>query len=254
MPTPFTHLETAQRLLDDLIVPPEIRAALAADLPAFLLGNIAADARTESGMKREDTHFYSYDKGIHEHPWRVMMQTHPSLEQTHSAAQRAFLAGYVAHLSIDEWWSLYMLGPHFALGEWGSRQTRFVMLHVLLIFMDERDLACLLPWQYEALIAAQPEDWTPFMSDQILSDWRDFIGKQMLPDSSQTLQVLGSRINMTPAELRAILDSREQMQADLWANISPSLLAEIEAGMYRHARDQLLVYWEESEARYNINE
>lgn len=247
MPTPFTHLETAQRLLDDMIVPPDIRSALAADLPAFLLGNIAADARTESGLKREDTHFYSYDKGIHDHPWRVMMQTHPSLETAHSPAQRAFLAGYVAHLSIDEWWSLHMLGPHFALREWATRPTRFMMLHVLLIFMDERDLTCLLPWQYETLIAAQPEDWTPFMSDTILGDWRDFIAKQMPPGgTSQTLQVLGSRINMKPPELRAILDSRERMNDELWANIPPALLADIEAGMYRHAREQLLVYWAES--------
>jgi hypothetical protein len=27
----------------------------------------------------------------------------------------------------------------------------------------------------------------------------------------------------------------------------PALLAEIEAGMYRHAREQLVVYWAESE-------
>jgi len=248
MPTPFTHLESAQRLLEDDHIPPQTRAALADELPAFLLGNIAADARTESGLKREDTHFYSYDKGITEHPWRVMMHVHPSLETAHDSAQRAFLAGYVAHLSMDEWWSLHMLGPHFAAREWAPRQTRFLMLHILLIYMDERDLNRLLPWQYETLSAAQPENWTPFMSDKILSDWRDFIARQIKEaGASETLAVLGSRINMQPPELRAILDSPAQMESDLWQHISPALLADVEADMYRHAREQMLAYWSESE-------
>ncbi|MEO8609025.1 MAG: hypothetical protein ABI690_14140 [Chloroflexota bacterium] len=248
MPTPFTHLETAQRLLQDDQIPQSIRDALNAECPAFLLGNIAADARTESGMKREDTHFYSYDKGISEHPWRVMLQTHPSLETTHSLAQRVFLAGYAAHLSMDEWWSLHMLGPHFANREWAPRPQRFLMLHIILIYMDERDHSQLQPWQYQTLEAAQPEDWTPFMSDTILRDWRDFIARQIKPgNASETLDVLGSRVNMQPAELRAILDDPEKMQNDLWQHIPQTLLAEIEADMYRHAREQMLIYWAESD-------
>jgi len=248
MPTPFTHLETAQRLLNDEHIPPAVRDVLAAEAPAFLLGNIAADARVESGLKREDTHFYSYDKGISDHPWRVMMNLHHDLETAQSPAQRVFLAGYVAHLSIDEWWSLHMLGPHFAGRDWAPRPTRFLMLHVLLISMDERDYNRLLPWQYETLCAAQPEDWLPFMSDTILRGWRDFVARQIAPDGgSETLDVLGARIDKQPAELRAILDSPERLEADLWAHIPPALLAEVEAGMYTHARAQLLTYWEESE-------
>jgi hypothetical protein len=247
MPTPFTHLEAAQRLLQDEQIPHEVRDALQAECPAFLLGNIAADARTESGIKREDTHFYSYDKGITEHPWRVMMQTYPSLETAHSPAQRAFLAGYVAHLSMDEWWSLHMLGPHFGSREWAPRPQRFLMLHIILIYMDERDYDKLQPWQQATLEAAEPNNWTPFMSDTILCDWRDFIGRQVKPGRSETLEVLGSRVNLKPADLRAILDDPERMHRDLWQHIPLSLLAEVEADMYRHAREQLMVYWSESE-------
>jgi len=249
MPTPFTHLDAAQRFLDDTAIPSDVRAALAADSPAFMLGNIAADARTESGLKREDTHFYSYDKGISAHPWRVMMQTYPSLEQVGSAARRVFLAGYVAHLSMDEWWSLHMLGPHFVAREWAPRPTRFITLHILLIYMDDRDLKRLPPWQYDSLCAAQPDGWLPFMSDAILRGWRDFIAEQIAPGGeSLTLQVLGGRVNIPPHELRAILDHPGRMDADLWAHITPGLLAGIEVDMYRHAREQLLVYWAESQA------
>ncbi|MBZ0281097.1 MAG: zinc dependent phospholipase C family protein [Anaerolineae bacterium] len=247
MPTPFTHLEIAQRMLVDENIPPATRAALEADRPAFLLGSIAADARTEGGLRREDTHFYSYDKGIHEHPWRVMMGHNPNLQPPKSAAQRAFLAGYVGHLSVDEIWSLKMLGPHFAGRDWAPRSVRFFMLHILLVSMDERDLRQLFPWQSPTLVEAHPTEWLPFMNDSILTDWRDFIGEQIKPGGeSQTLAVFGSRINKKPEELRGVLDSPERMQNELWAHITPEILAGVETEMYRHACEQLVTYWEES--------
>ncbi len=248
MPTPFTHLEAAQRLLDDDHIPAAIRAALAAEKPAFLLGNIAADARTGADIRREDTHFYDYTHGIHEHPWRVMMRLHPALHPAASPAQRAFLAGYVAHLTMDEIWTLNMLGPHFAVREWAPRPQRFLMLHILLIYMDERDCSRLLPWQYPTLQKACPANWTDFLTDTILCDWRDFVGEQIKPGGvSQTLEVFGGRINRTADELRAILDSSETMQHDLWENILPQTLTDVETAMYQHAREQMLIYWHESE-------
>ncbi len=247
MPTPFTHLETAQRMLRDNEIPASIRVALAAEIPAFLLGTIAADARNSGDLKREDTHFYSYDRGIHERPWRVMLQTHPTLQNPASTAQRAFLAGYVAHLTIDEVWSLDMLGPHFVQREWGTRGLRFLMLHIILVHMDERDYQLIENWQYNALAQAQPDHWAPFMSDGVLQEWRDFIAGQIAPEgTSQTLSVFGGRINKAPEELRAILDSPEQMQRDLWDNIAPAILAQVESTMYRRAREELCVFWEES--------
>lgn len=245
MPTPFTHLETAQRLLEDEQIPSAIRQQLQSETPAFLLGNIAADARTGADIKREATHFYDYNFGIGEMPWRVMMRQHPSLNPPFSLARRVFLAGYVAHLSMDEVWTLEMLGPHFVARDWAPRPTRFLMLHILLIFMDERDRSLLANWQPGTLEAVQPHDWVPFLSDRILGDWRDFISQQIKPGGvSQTLEVFGSRINRQPHELRDILDSPERLQNELWAHITPEVLADVEAAMYRHAREQLCVYWE----------
>jgi hypothetical protein len=248
MPTPFTHLETAQRLLDDKQIQETFRASLAAEKASFLLGNIAADARTSADIRREDTHFYDYSYGIREHPWRVMMRQHPALHSPSSPAQRVFLAGYVAHLSMDEIWTLHMLEPHFVVREWAPRPTRFFMLHILLSYMDERDYRLLLPWQHVTLAAARPENWLPFMNDSILSDWRDFIDVQIRPGGlSLTLEVLGARAKRPPDELRSILNSPSQMQKDLWENILPETLASIEGEMYRHAREQMLIYWQESE-------
>ena len=249
MPTPFTHLETAQRMLVDECIPSDIRSALALEKSTFLLGNVAADARTNGDLTRESTHFYSYDKGITEHPWRVMLQQNPSLCHPSSVAHRVFVAGYVAHLSIDEIWSLQMLGPHFVGREWGSNAFRFLMLHMLLIYMDERDYHTLQSWQYSALARATPDHWLPFMNDRILTEWRDFISEQISPDGhSQTLEVLGKRINKQPTELRAILDSPQQMQSDMWANIPLEVLASVESAMYQHACQQICLYWNESQS------
>jgi hypothetical protein len=248
MPTPFTHLETAQRYLADKQLPSDMRARLSAERSAFLLGSIAADARIGAGVPRETTHFYAYDRPIDERPWRVMMQRYPALHSAHSPAQRVFLAGYVAHISIDEYWTLNMVRPYFVKREWNttSRDFRFLMLHIILSYMDERDLSLLDAWQYESLCAAEPSGWLPFMDDDSLVGWRDFIGEQIAPGGeSRTLALFGERIAKRPEDLRAILDSPEQMQQGLWANVPRDDLARVEAEMYAFAREQMRLYLEE---------
>ena len=247
LPTPFTHLAAAQCLLEDAHIDVAQRMFLSEERPAFLLGNIAADARISGGVTRESTHFFAYDRPIEAHPWRVMLAQHPRLCPPNSAAQRAFLAGYVAHLCMDEIWSLAMVRPHFGQGEWLDRRRRFLMLHVILIFMDERDYGLLAAWQSDSLCAAVPQAWTPFLSDETLAEWRDFIGQQMPPrGSSQTLSVLGERLGMQPGELRAILDDPARMQADLWQHVPGAFLAQVEAEMYDHARTQMAQFLSET--------
>jgi hypothetical protein len=245
MPTPFTHLEIAQRLLCDAEIPDAFRALLNAERGAFLLGNIAADARVSSGITREATHFYAYDRPIEEHPWRVMVEKHPTLQQPHSRAQAAFVAGYVAHLSIDEAWGVELVRPRFVKHDWGEAgyEMRFLMLHVILTYMDERDLPKLESWQAEVLPTAAPDRWLPFMGDDILRQWRDYVAQQIAPGGkSLTLQVLGERIMKPPEELRAILDSPSQMEANLWRNVPRDFLVEAERKMYTHARQQVYRY------------
>jgi hypothetical protein len=84
-----------------------------------------------------------------------------------------------------------------------------------------------------------------------LQEWRDYIRQQLRPNGiSETLQVLGARINKSADELRSILDSREQMDHDLWVNVAPELLISVEQSMYIHAREQLCTYLEESQESF----
>jgi hypothetical protein len=243
MPTPFTHLAFAQRLREDSRIQPSLRALVEAEWGAFLLGSVVADGHTLAGLKREDTHFYAYDRPMKQHPWLEMLTCHPSLVLPQSRAHQAFITGCVGHLSMDEVWSVDMLRPHFVEREWAPRPLRWLMLHILLIYMDERDLAQLPSGMADDLHAVQPHDWLPFLSDESIAGWGDVIYRQIkLGGVSETLDIFGGRINQTPEQLRAILDSPERMQRDLWEHISPALLTEIEDKMYSHAVGQMEAY------------
>jgi len=243
MPTPFSHLVAAQRLLDDERLAQSARALLDQHRDAFLLGSIAADARVETSIARAETHFYAYDQSIVEHPWQVMLRLHPQLETPRDNAHRVFLAAYVAHLSMDEIWTLDMLETHFVRREWGTREQRFLMLHIILSYMDERDYVQIAPWQYECLKSAQSRRWLPFLPDDMLMAWRNLIARQIKPGSrSETLDIFSKRIHKSAAELRAILDNPARMQRDLWDHISRETLAQVEVTMYDHAREQMLLY------------
>jgi hypothetical protein len=85
------------------------------------------------------------------------------------------------------------------------------------------------------------------MSDATLAAWRNFIGEQVAPGGlSQTLSLFGARIGKAPEELRAILDSPEQMNNGLWSNVPPDDLARVEVEMYAFAREQMAIYLDEN--------
>lgn len=242
MPTPFTHLEITNRLLDDARIPESLRHQLAAERPAFLLGGIIADARIPPDGKRHDTHFYRYDQPMPDHPWREMFRQNPEIDQPKSAAHLAFLAGYVAHLAADEYWSRHVLAPYFRDGDWGEDvRSRFFILHLLLIHMDERDETTLMEDHATILRQCISNDWLPFMPDTVVHEWRDFIASQ-IETESQTLDIFGKRTRTEPEKLRQLVDDANYMQDHLWQHITPAMLVEIEHSLYEFAREQLLVY------------
>lgn len=245
MPTPFTHLRIAQRLLTDERLAPHCRALLRRQRPAFQLGSIVADARVASGVGREVTHFYHYGAPITEHPWRRMLRQHTSLCRARDEAQLAFLAGYVAHLAADVAWALKMARPRFWEREWPGvdRWEKFFALHLILTVMDERDEPLLEDWQAESLARCEPNQWLPFMSDETLRGWRDMVARQIAPGGvSQTLPIFALRLKCDTAEIRAALEDPARLDRILWRHIPKSLLAEVERQIYAHSRDQLAVY------------
>lgn len=248
MPTPFTHLKIAQDLLQDRCLAPAGRDLLFEQRPAFQLGSIVADARVASGTSREMTHFYAYDRPIAERPWRRMLREHPTLTQARGRTHLAFLAGYAAHLAADEAWTVKMMRPHFFDKEWPStaHRDKFFALHLILTAMDERDERQLAAWQAPMLDSCQPREWLPFMSVEVLCAWRDLIAEQLMPNSaSQTLEIFGQRLALSPAFIRAALDDPHEMEERLWRHIPKTLLETVERQMYVFTRDQLACYLDE---------
>jgi hypothetical protein len=242
MPTPFTHLHITTQLAADPCLDDGIRNLIQANLPAFLLGGVVADAKPSPLSDRTVTHFYHYSRPMPDNPWREMLREHPSLTGQRSQAHQVFLMGYVSHLATDEYWSRRMLHPHFARGEWGgSLADRFFVLHLLLIHMDERDLGRLEQGIAGTLRACLPDRWLPFMEDRVICEWRDFIADQITGES-KTLEIFGERILTQPDKLRALLDDIGYMQSHLWDHITPALLAGLESQMYAFAREQLEIF------------
>ena len=248
MPTPFTHLRIAQDLLVDSRLPCQYRALLQRHLPAFQLGGIVADARVASGVGREATHFYAYGQPIVEHPWRLMLRQHPRLCAPLDPTHLVFLAGYVAHLAVDECWALRMARPRFWEADWGgvSRRDKFFALHLILTVMDERDEKALCDWQAASLRRAQPQGWLPFMTDALLCQWRDLVARQIEPDGcSSTLDIFAGRLGMDPLQIRRALDDPDAMERHLWRYVPRDLLSNVEARMVAFAREQTAIYLKE---------
>ncbi|MCY3945452.1 MAG: zinc dependent phospholipase C family protein [Anaerolineaceae bacterium] len=232
MPTPFTHMAAAQRLLADPVLPESVRNRLALELPAFLLGSIAADAtRLHAPGTREDTHFYRYDEAIDEQPWRRMLERHPVLLQPRDEAQRIFLAGYVAHLGMDEIWTREIMWPLMkGISDVNERRRRALAITLLMTRCDERDYVAIDESSVHALGLAQPRAWLPFLSDADLVTMRDLILCQ-LRERSQTLDILSRRWGLTPQDFRTTLDDPARFAAEVLSWIPERQLLQVERNM-----------------------
>jgi hypothetical protein len=241
------HLAFAQRVIDDPLLPTATRTLLTApeNWGAFLLGSIAPDARVSSGIRREDTHFFEYTPEIAVPPITVMLNQFPQLkrDQLNTDSHIAFVAGYGAHLAMDEIWCVDLLFPYF-MHRWDDKYNSFYMLHMLLGTLDARDYDRLPRGEhYAAVVAAQPDRWLPFIPDDALVEWRDLIAGQIAPGaSSSTVEILSQRINMPPAEMHSFINTPEQMDQALWRKVPPAIIANVEQSMYDRARDVLRTY------------
>ncbi len=237
------HIALADRLMADSELSAAARSTLEQRWGAFLLGSVAPDARVSSGVARSSTHFFEYTQPLEAPPACKFLQTFPMLRCSALADpdQRAFIAGYTAHLAMDAVWFIQML-PHFSR-DWAPPAQRNLLLHMLLVHLDAQERACLAERDYAALKSVVPKGWLPFISDADLSAWRDLIADQLAPNApSRTLEILGSRIRMSAAQMQAFLADEAQMRP-LWQNIQPSLIAAVNLAMYQGVRQTVNAYF-----------
>jgi hypothetical protein len=235
------HMALAQRLVRDPDLPENVRSLLAPARGAFLLGSIAPDARLSSGVERADTHFFRYGPAVDPPAVTAMLRRYGGLrrEAITDETRAAFVAGYTAHLAMDETWCVRLLFPYFMLEALPDRMRLF---HMLIGYLDRRDRAQIPAGYYPLLRDAAPQGWLPFIDDAALIAWRDKVAVQLAPGGeSQTMAILGKVIGMKAGELGAAIDSETQMRA-LWEHISPQKVAHIETIMYSVVRETLTAY------------
>jgi Zinc dependent phospholipase C len=225
MPTPIQHLVIAGDVLTDPALASTVRAHLAAARGAFLFGSIAPDVQSVSKQPREATHFFQMPPTNTQPAPRVMLATHPTLARSHKlpSAQAAFIAGYLAHLALDELWIADVFGPHFGLtAEWGTFRERLLIHNVLRTWLDQRDQNRLNGSLSATLAEVEPRDWLPFVTDEHLRAWRDEIAAELRPGSEiRTAEVFAERLHVPSAEFRRVLESPEEMQRRVFSHLSP---------------------------------
>lgn len=224
MPTPFYHLSVAEELTGSKRLPARIHSLLTAERSAFLFGNTAPDVQVVSLQARQDTHFYDLPlRPKARSAWEQFLTVHPSLKQVNDLpqAQVAFLAGYLCHLQADWLWSKDIFAPVFGLrSPWGTFPQRLYLHNVLRAYLDRQILPSLTNGTCTSLAHAAPAGWLPFVRDEHLRQWRDFLVSQLRPASPiQTVEVFAARQGVSPDTFYRLLDSEDAMEREIFVRI-----------------------------------
>lgn len=226
MPTPVIHLALAEEILRREALPPAIRRLLTQQRGPFLLGNTAPDVQTISGQRRAETHFYTIPPTSAVPAHEALFTAYPRLARAEPLppAQAAFIAGYIAHLLLDELW-LESVFQRYFLQDWGTLRERLYLHNVLRTWLDRQDQQRLNDSVATALRETEPRGWLPFVSDEYLTAWRDWLAEQLGPGRNvQTAEVFAQRMSVSATEVEAVLRSPQQMEERIFRHIPRSAL------------------------------
>jgi len=224
VPTPFYHLSIAGELLQHPALPVSIGSFLQKHQGAFLFGNTAPDVQVISGQPREATHFFRLPILLGDRPaWEQCLHEYPSLAINFKASKTraAFLAGFLCHLQADWIWVLDIFAPYFGLHlNWETFPRRLYLHNVLRSYLDRDILPNLANGIRSTLEVSNPKQWLPFVRDEHLKQWRDFLSTQLEPRAAiKTVEVFAERQGIAPNEYYKLLNSEEQMEEQVFAHI-----------------------------------
>ncbi len=216
------HLQAAECIRGHEQLSTPIARLIDRELPAFYLGNVAADFQTIADVPREATHFYPLPPARDTIAHRRMLELNPELADAAALppAQAVFVAAYRAHLLLDQLWYWRVLIPYFVeAGGWGAdHRRRFLVHNTLLTYLDQEALQTLPPTSGATLAAARPDNWLPFAGDGDLIRWRDMLAAQLRPGAAiQTIAIYAERLRLRPEAFAANLADPEWMRAEVFS-------------------------------------
>ncbi|MFW6062706.1 MAG: zinc dependent phospholipase C family protein [Chloroflexota bacterium] len=224
MPTPFMHLQVAERIRAHSNLKDQIRDQLRLSWPAFYLGSVAADFQTISDVPREVTHFYRLPPQRDVRAHEVMLDEYPQLADARELDNdhAVFIAAYRAHLLLDLCWYWRVLTPFFieASGWSGDHRQRFLAHNTLLTYLDKQAYDALPHDAGDTLARATPEQWLPFAGDGDLIRWRDMLVQQLEPGAQlQTTTIYAERLQMTAEEFSARIEEPQWMSEQVFDKV-----------------------------------
>jgi hypothetical protein len=230
VPTPFYHLSIAQELLAHPDLSPQVHSFLTDQRCAFFLGKTAPDVQSLSGQSRTDTHFYRVPLTSTNPPWQKLFRKHPNLQNIAalSAPQAAFISGYICHLQADIIWITDLFGPYFLPRFSLTNRQQVGYLHnVLRAYLDARNLLELPSNLGDCLLSIDPSGWLPFVRDEHMVEWRNFIARQLLPNAkSETVEVFAQRMHISVETFMEILEDEGRLESELFSFIPRQVLVE----------------------------
>ncbi len=193
MPNLPAHIDLAGRAAELLDGP-----ALEQYLGAYILGSTAPDIRALTRGAREEYHFASLEFGSVGDGIEGLFEAHPELRSPAcNDSTRAFVAGYITHLVLDEFWIVEFFRPYFGNRDVYADETDGLVLdRALQLELDRLSMEGLRrypltsPGSVQALNPSpQGEEarvsvlhagtnghvQVPFISRETLIEWQDFV-------------------------------------------------------------------------------
>ncbi|MGD2103970.1 MAG: hypothetical protein PVJ55_02500 [Anaerolineae bacterium] len=152
-----------------------------------------------------------------------------------SPPRAAFVAGYIAHLLLDELW-LDDVFQEFAAQGWAPLPECLFLHNVLRTWIDQRAQETLDGGLARILRRVEPQDWLPFVDDGHLRAWRDWLVEQLASDQRmETAEVLAGRMGISPAEIKAVARSPAEMERRVFCHFPRSALRTFREKGYRQS-------------------
>ncbi len=172
MPPIGWHMATAREALQRLA-----HAGVEGEIGCYLLGATAPDMRVMTGQDREDTHFFRIDANHEQSGVAALLERYPEALTVRGRA-RAFVAGYLTHLTVDETWIQEVYRPYFGReSQLTDRVEANFMDRVLQFYMEQgarNDPELLQQW-YQYIFRADPGEEVQFVDLPSLHRWREVV-------------------------------------------------------------------------------
>ena len=171
MPSIGSHLAGARLVADRLA-----HRAIEADRGAYFLGATAPDLRGMTRQPREETHFFSFDDLEHQDSAERMFSEHPQLRASNLDQEtRAFVAGYLTHLLMDEQYIERIYREYFGQASKLAGNARADLLDRLLQYeLDRREREQdALASARDAMSVTGARADVAFIARETLERWRD---------------------------------------------------------------------------------